>query len=528
MTFLHRGALAVATLLALAPSAHAANRFTLDAHPDKPARVLLNPPGSAPGSALVAWTSAAPSDDLAPIPKVCVIAPGLACSNPQTLHAPEGDGAGEAIDGLFPVVSGSTVTLVGPRDAQEDVITWSSVNGAPFGPPSRIRGVYNAMTGPQDVLNAGASTLIGTVNPGLGFSSFGAARGAFEFLDAGPDVKDSSLALDRLGRPVQAYFELGESPNAGDSKVRFYRRTGAGSIDDRANWSGPTDVTTGDEPVLTGGASGLFLVDVDTPAGSDRPTLLNIRRDDDTTFSTPQTLSDDPGAELFDGGAATQSPSGRIAVLWPQTRTGDGLKVMRLFTSTDRGASFAQTDVATMGDSYLSDRNASAAVGDDGQGIVTFVDDGGLEVADLTPIAAYVPPAPVQSPLPVSVPSPAMPPVVFDPARGPFARTSANVGPDVVTLQTPKGCVRSGDVVMRLSVRSRKRKGHVVVKIRRVQFRLDGRLMRTKTHPVFSARFHVNVTPGSRHVLTARAFIKIHHGPKRSKTLRNTFTACAS
>src|SRR3954453_7918802 len=146
MTFLHRAALAVATLLALAPSAHAANRFTIDAHPDKPGRVLLNPPGSAPRSALVPWTSAALSDDLAPIPKVCVIAPGAACTNPQTLHAPEGDGADAAIDGLFPVVNGTTVTLVGPRDTQGDVITWSSVNGVPFGAPSRIRGVYNAMT----------------------------------------------------------------------------------------------------------------------------------------------------------------------------------------------------------------------------------------------------------------------------------------------------------------------------------------------------------------------------------------------
>ncbi len=200
---------------------------------------------------------------------------------------------------------------------------------------------------------------------------------------------------------------------------------------------------------------------------------------------------------------------------------------MRLFTSVDGGASFSQSDVATMGDSYLSDRNASAAVGDDGQGVVTFVDDGGLEVADLNPIAPFAPPAPAP---PVTLPAPPAPPagVVFDPARGPFASTSANVGPDVVTLQTPKGCVRSGDVVMRLSVRSRKRKGHVVVKIRKVQFRLDGRLMRTKTHAPFSARFHVNVTPGSRHVLSARAFIKVHHGPKRSKTLRNAFTACAS
>src|SRR5262252_97101 len=95
-----RCALAAAVgLLALAPSAHAANRLTLDPHPAKPGRVLLNPPGSPPGSVLVAWTSAAPSDDLAPIPKVCVIPPGGGCA-PQTLQAPDGTGAGQAIDGL--------------------------------------------------------------------------------------------------------------------------------------------------------------------------------------------------------------------------------------------------------------------------------------------------------------------------------------------------------------------------------------------------------------------------------------------
>ena len=307
------------------------------------------------------------------------------------------------------------------------------------------------MTGPQDVLAAGATTLIGTVNPGLGIGSFGAARGAFSFTHPGEDVKSASLALDRSGRPVQAYFDLGDDPFAADSSVLAYRYTGTGSVDDEHQWSGPARIATGVEPVLSGGAAGLFLVDVDTPAGSDSPTLLDLRKDDGAAFGPPVTLSDDPGAELFDAGAAAQSPGGRLAILWPQTRSGDGLKVMRLFTSTDGGASFAQTDVATLGDSYLGDRNAAAAVGDDGTGAVAYVDDGGLELADFTPVAPFVAPPP--------------PPVIAPPGsrrrRSSPARWRSRAGPwaACATRSRAAACARARVAVAHLP--ARRPQGHV-------------------------------------------------------------------
>jgi len=139
------GALAVTlgVLAGVAPGAHAANLFTLDAHAAKPGRILMNPPGSAPGSALVAWTSHSRVRQLAAVPKVCLIARGATCSAPQTLTIPDGTDVDHAIDGLFPVVGpNNTVTVIGPRDAQEDLVRWTSTNGGPFGPGTIIRGAY--------------------------------------------------------------------------------------------------------------------------------------------------------------------------------------------------------------------------------------------------------------------------------------------------------------------------------------------------------------------------------------------------
>jgi len=117
-------------------------------------------------------------------------------------------------------------------------------------------------------------------------------------------------------------------------------------------------------------------------------------------------------------------------------------------------------------------------------------------------------------------------PTVFDPARGPFASTRARVGNDVLTLSTPSGCVRPGVIVARLEIRSRRNNGHVVIKVRKVQFRYDGRLVKTRTRKPFAARFPVTLTPGSRHVLSAHVIIKTRPGIRRTRTLHNTFTAC--
>ncbi|MGH2832255.1 MAG: hypothetical protein ACRDK2_05730, partial [Solirubrobacteraceae bacterium] len=109
----------------------------------------------------------------------------------------------------------------------------------------------------------------------------------------------------------------------------------------------------------------------------------------------------------------------------------------------------------------------------------------------------------------------------------PYTESSVTVGSDVVTLQSPKACVRAGVLTARISIAARKRKGKVVLKIAKVIFKVDAKAKKTKKHAPFVQIFHLHLKPGTKHTLAAQIFIKTHHGKEPHKTLENTFTACA-
>ena len=78
-----------------------------------------------------------------------------------------------------------------------------------------------------------------------------------------------------------------------------------------------------------------------------------------------------------------------VAVVWPASSGGNS--VMDLFSSTNYGASFsAASDVAPIGNGYGNDNN-EVAVGNNGQGWLTFLGEGGLHVADLNPAPLHPP-----------------------------------------------------------------------------------------------------------------------------------------
>ncbi|TML06391.1 MAG: hypothetical protein E6G41_07610 [Actinobacteria bacterium] len=118
---------------------------------------------------------------------------------------------------------------------------------------------------------------------------------------------------------------------------------------------------------------------------------------------------------------------------------------------------------------------------------------------------------------------------------GPTKQTSTKVGTTVLTLVSPKNCVPAGNrIVAKLlvkSVKTRHRKvgkGLVKIKVKSVDFLIDGKRKNHDKRKPFKATLVLNgLTPGSTHVLAARALLKTHPGqPAIHRTVRVKFTIC--
>ena len=514
--------LGAAAWLLAATAAQATNRFTLDSTAGTPGNIVAD----AAGTAYVAWVAIGSSGP--DTPRFCRIPRGGTCTAPQVLPIPGATMLSDGASGAFPVLgAGSTVYVVAPRYVHNDVVLYTSTDGgASFGAgvitPSTIpttNGPYSSKTNPTDVLRVGSSFLIGANNSGLGFSTFGAAQGNFSFADPGPGgVAGSTMGL-AAGNPVMAFWNISAPPYP----VRFYRYGGAGPMTSEANWTAPATITLGYMPRLAGGASGLWLVSQDYagPASS-LPTVVNVRRFDGATFGSPLTLVNDPTASLFDGGQITQSPNGRIAVVWPSPSAAvNGFRVMRLFTSSDGGASFAgPANIAAIASGYGLNDNAKLALADDGQGWLTFRDGGGLQVADLSALPVAPPPPP--PPPPVAPPPP-------PPAASLVRNTTVTVPGATITFGVPRACVPAGSKFrVRLTWKRKKRKGNLFVKVRRADFYIGTR--RVKIDRVAPFTQTLTVTAGSRSGSTirlrARAFIKVRRGKSPTKSIRATIRVC--
>lgn len=493
-------ALACVALAAGAGSAAANDLFTLDPDPVSGGQVVED----AAGNAYVAWTSRATGSG-PDIPKFCKIPPGGTCS-PISLPVPGGtlsDSPSAAIPVLGP---GSTVYVVGPRYALNDVLFWISTDGgASFGAVG-TNAFYSNKTNPTDVFLQGSTFLIGAYNAGLGFSTFqtGGGGGAFGFADPLGSVASSSMGLAGAN-PVIAYWNISSPPYA----VRFYRYKGAGSLTSEVNWEGPVKVSDGYEPVLAGGGGGLFMASQDY-AGGQYPSAINLRRFEGTGFGAPRTLAVDPSPDLFIGGAIAQSPAGnRLAVAWPGKRESDGAYVMRLFSSADGGASFSESQISRIGNAYAINANADMATNDAGTGWIVYRDSGGLRLADLTPIAG--PP-----------PKEKVPP----PYKGKTKEVTKKAGAFLIVLRLPKSCVQSRQKFF-IGVGKRKRRqlvkklGGGTLRFTKVVFVYDGKKVKVKKKKPF--RYLIDpgpMAPGSTHRAKAKVTAVLTKDGREKKVKR--------
>jgi hypothetical protein len=385
-------ALALASALAVPATASARNSFILDTSPDSFAALAVD----STGTGYFAWESkVAGSDD---VTKFCKVVRGGTCTGPITLPTPPLNPApydSTQVTAAFPILgAGSTVYVVGPRFVAADVVVWTSTDGgATFGPATQVApsGAYKG-TNATDVLPVGSSFDISSHNPGLDFTSVPTTGGGADLTPTGGSTNISGSALGLAsGSPVEAFSRL----NGGQPQtVDFTAYTGTGDPNSSANWSAPALVTNGILPSLAGGSKGLFLASQDASGGTYVP--LNVRKyTPGTGFGAPVTLQTDTNDD--NAGHIFQTPaSGELFVAWQGATLPDGSTPVRLYSSTDGGATF--TDVGAIGQGTpnfaLGPDSIRLAAADDGQGFATFTEFGGgstnLRVATFVPIPAFV------------------------------------------------------------------------------------------------------------------------------------------
>jgi hypothetical protein len=507
------------TLLFAVGSARASEVYNLDPGADSNGNIAMD----GAGNAYIAWTHE--DGDSIDQPTFCRILAGTgACTSPATLPIPGLSPTSiDSASAAFPVIgAGETVYVVAPRYADNDVVFYTSINGgASFGTGVVVPGGYSNQTDPTDVFRYGLTEfIIGAFNSSLGVSTSPAAgTGLSLVLPPGALVESSSLGLEGAN-PVLAYSTLTEPHD-----VRFFRYDGSGPVTSSSNWVGPATVSHGYEAELSGGPLGLFMVSADQ-TGNETPSIVNLRKYTGSGFGPATTLSSEGAPGIFDGGAIAQAPNGsRLAIAWPGHRSADNKYVMRLFTSTNGGASFTKTEIADLSDGIDFGDNSQMALDNGTGGWLTFVNTSGLHLVDFYPIAGGPPPV--------------------GPGGGGGSKPADYKGPTKVaatkkagafdlTLRLPQSCVQSQQRFF-AGVGKRKRKGLAKklggkIKFKSVAFVYDGKKLTVKKEKPF--RYLIDpgtMAPGSTHVVKTKVTAILTKGGKEQKikrTLQGTIKAC--
>jgi hypothetical protein len=390
------------------------------------------------GTGYVAWDQPAAKPATEPeVVQFCKIPRGSTCTDPITLPLPAG--SDEEITQPFPVLGShpGVVYVVGPRYIKhEETLIWTSTDGGNiFSAAKSIHSASPGKTGVGDVLldpNTPADAeptedYFGMAfnNPGLGFgftaNEITSGKTSFTFANPGTGgvasstlgyvtgtIEDKSTKA-QIHPEVEAYYNL-SSPAAEVAFYRYYAK--GGNVDgEETGWEGPFKVSDGYVPRLAGGPAGLFMLSTDIPSGESleaQPSAIDVRKFDETThtFGEPVQIAKIPtsAGTLFNSGDIYENPTTGFLYVAQPVINGAGEYVMRLWESTNGGATFSgERDVATIGFGYSGVPRLAVAA--DGQGWLTFNDAGGQEVADLNALPA---PPSKSTPPPPPPPPPAV------------------------------------------------------------------------------------------------------------------------
>ena len=208
--------------------------------------------------------------------------------------------------------------------------------------------------------------------------------------------------------------------------------------------------------------------------------------------------------------AAAAVPSGGIWLVWHE----DGTPAYHAELANDHGAGGSNQNLGQPTKDGLPVLNTAMAAPDGGLIFVTnWLDTGPVMDAMWARVVPGT--APVYT--------------------GPTKQTSTKVGTTTLTLVSPKNCVPAGNrIVAKLLVKAVKKrhrkvgKGQVFIKVKSVDFLIDGKRKKTDKRKQFKATLVLaGLLPGSTHQLAARALLKTHPGqPAIHRTVKVSFSIC--
>jgi hypothetical protein len=376
-----------------------------------------------------------------------------------------------------------TNTCCGPN---KTLLYVSNDGGQSFGAPTQVGQLApsgDAILGPGGAISLVTDVVTGTTNFQRDATD-GSTTGTGTSI--GTDEYGGTIGLFN-GQPVVAYWDF----NSGvPDHVDYTAYRGSGDYNSAASWTAPAPVAAGQNTRIASGPAGLFLMYQSNNPGHNH---YFVSKYTGSGFGPPVDIA---GEENGNFDAFFEDGAGRLHAVWSMSSG-----ALRYTTSPDGVHWGPAVTAATDTTGVYHPREAVAA------------DAKGWAVWDANSATGSVKVAPLDY-------------AALSGGAAP-GETSITVGSDIITLKTPAACVPPGTITAVLSVSSKKPKGHVVVKVKQADFKVDGKLKkRVKKAPFKAVLTITGLKSKSKHSLSAHVLLKSHHGPQRSRTITTSFTIC--
>jgi hypothetical protein len=476
----------LAVAVTLAPAAHAGTRFAVGK--GRQPHVVVEP---ATGMAHVVWQDGNTTME-------CNVPRGSKACAPQIVNMGLPPGKPEADrPWLLRAADGSLYIYMARYVRSDAYISRSTDGGVSW---STGIPVYKSLPAQQPIAGTDVSEPVLFPNGEVTIASFNGGGNVFAARLDGAEAGGGPVAQLQDFGGLKYDVQAVPTPDGGmiavahDGPGYVWTMTAGADPSLSSSWSAPAQfVAATDETRVASGPSGAYVLTVE-PGGSFRHVL--VRKLGAAGLGAAVEAESQQGYVTD----LTEGPSGTVAGAW--RTNGSPSNRLRLSTSKD-GSAFTTRTIAR-GSEVFQDLDVSIA--SDDRGFAVWEDgSGGIAMASTD--------------------------AIVDAGAPPGTGTTVVRYPNAtITLGGVKTCVKpGGKTTVRLGFRRAKRKGNVWIKVFRVDFSQDSKLLKKVRKPPFKRRIKIRArqAKGSFVEIRARAFIKVHHGKVPKKSVRVRIAVCA-